>query len=303
MWQPEPGWHPLPGGTGPSTRGRLADGARRPGRWSSSGSARPGPHDPAELRDPRHFAYWRRAADVARRGVVDATPGPARARSTAVDEDADGHHADPAVGRGRRQQRSVRRARPGPVRRRRTSGAAPWLARDQLRDRLRAGRAPRRLADAGPDHRRRRRRPPLAAPRGAGWRALDALPQVAQHGDPVPANLPGREGDDVVAVDWATLGHGPVGGDLGYYLLSRPRGVRAAARRLPDGAARRARRPRRRPRSVPGSRRSTPCSTAPSGRWPGSPGARVPWPGSTATPRSRRTCAPCSASSRRSRRW
>jgi aminoglycoside phosphotransferase (APT) family kinase protein len=50
--------------------------------------------------------------------------------------------------------------------------------------------------------------------------SLDALPQVPQHGDPVPANLPGREGDDVVAVDWATLGHGPVGADLGYYSLS-----------------------------------------------------------------------------------
>jgi aminoglycoside phosphotransferase (APT) family kinase protein len=43
---------------------------------------------------------------------------------------------------------------------------------------------------------------------------------VAQHGDPLPANLPGREGDDVVAVDWGTLGHGPVGADLGYYVLS-----------------------------------------------------------------------------------
>ena len=43
---------------------------------------------------------------------------------------------------------------------------------------------------------------------------------MPQHGDPVPANLPGRDGDDVVAVDWATLGHGPVGADLGYHALS-----------------------------------------------------------------------------------
>ena len=36
----------------------------------------------------------------------------------------------------------------------------------------------------------------------------------------MPANLPGRSGDDVVAVDWGTVGIGPVGADLGYYLLS-----------------------------------------------------------------------------------
>ena len=50
--------------------------------------------------------------------------------------------------------------------------------------------------------------------------ALDGLTQVPQHGDPVPANLPGREADEVVAIDWGMLGHGPVGADLGYYLLS-----------------------------------------------------------------------------------
>ena len=64
---------------------------------------------------------------------------------------------------------------------------------------------------------------------------------MPQHGDPVPANLPGREGDHVIAIDWGMLGHGPVGADLGYYMLSSREGVRAAARRLPDGAADRAR--------------------------------------------------------------
>jgi len=49
---------------------------------------------------------------------------------------------------------------------------------------------------------------------------LDGLPQVPQHGDPTAANLPGRESDDAVAIDWGTLGTGPVGGDLGYLGLS-----------------------------------------------------------------------------------
>ena len=48
---------------------------------------------------------------------------------------------------------------------------------------------------------------------------LDALPQVAQHGDPTPANLPGRDGDLLVALDWACLGYGAAGADLGLYLL------------------------------------------------------------------------------------
>ena len=52
----------------------------------------------------------------------------------------------------------------------------------------------------------------------------DALPQVAQHGDPSAANIPGRaraDGQDgAVAIDWAHLGHGPVGADLGYLSLA-----------------------------------------------------------------------------------
>ncbi len=98
-------------------------------------------------------------------------------------------------------------------------GDAPWLARGQLRDRME--RVARRggwktltrttVSDVA-DHLWRRREAMLDA--------LDGLTQVPQHGDPVPANLPGREADEVVAIDWGMLGHGPVGADLGYYLLS-----------------------------------------------------------------------------------
>ena len=50
--------------------------------------------------------------------------------------------------------------------------------------------------------------------------AVGALPQVLQHGDPVPGNLAVRAGDDVVGLDWATLGTGPVGADVGYWALA-----------------------------------------------------------------------------------
>ena len=65
----------------------------------------------------------------------------------------------------------------------------------------------------------------------------------------MPANLPGRDGDDVVAVDWGTLGRGPVGADLGYYVLSAREEFEplldAYLLGLPDGSRRRRRRPGR----------------------------------------------------------
>jgi aminoglycoside phosphotransferase (APT) family kinase protein len=51
---------------------------------------------------------------------------------------------------------------------------------------------------------------------------MSELPQVAQHGDPTPGNLIAHDVDRVIAIDWATLGTGPVGADLGYYSLSAP---------------------------------------------------------------------------------
>jgi hypothetical protein len=180
--------------------------------------AAPREGDPAELSDPRHFAYWRRAADVVTAGLADATPGLRAPARTAVEEDDEGitliqDWVEDAANSGLFAAHALGRF----------AGAdlpdEPWLAAGQLRDRMR--RIERRggwrtlarttVADVA-DHLWRRR--------GALLEALEGLPRVPQHGDPVPANLPGRAGDDVVAVDWGTLGHGPVGADLGYYVLS-----------------------------------------------------------------------------------
>ena len=63
-WEPEPGWLSVPGGTGPSTVGvwRTERGGQP---LVVKRLGRPTPHDPPELSDPTHFAYWRREADVA----------------------------------------------------------------------------------------------------------------------------------------------------------------------------------------------------------------------------------------------
>jgi hypothetical protein len=217
MWQPEPGWEPVSGGRGSSTVGvwRVGVGDRV---VAVKRLARPTEHDPAELSDPRHFAYWRRSADVALSDVVAATPGVRCPPGTAVEEDDEGITLTtpwvPDEGsNGLFVARALGHFAGADL------GVRSWLARNQLADRLQ--RTERRggwptLA-----------RTTVADVADALWqrRAVllgrtSALPQVAQHGDPVPANLPGREGDAVVAIDWSTLGAGPVGSDLGYYALS-----------------------------------------------------------------------------------
>jgi phosphotransferase family enzyme len=238
MWQPDPGWYPMPGGTGTSTVGVwrtvLGDQPVVVKRLAA-----PQGHDPAELGDPRHFAYWRREADVAISGIAVATPGLRAPVRSVVEEDPDGitlteEWVEDAANSGLFAARCLGRF----------AGAdlpdRPWLAAGQLRDRMR--RVERRggwptlarttVADVA-DHLWRRRDGLLDA--------LDALPQVAQHGDPVPGNLPGRDGDDVVAVDWGTLGRGPVGADLGYHVLSAREELEplldAYLLGLPDGLA------------------------------------------------------------------
>ena len=217
MWQPEPGWHPLPGGHGTSTVGvwRTVLGGRP---VVIKRLAAPTAQDPVELSDPRHFAYWRRAADVVTARLALTSPGLRAPTLTSVEEDPEGitlvqDWVEDAANSGLFSAHALGRFAVADL------GAHTWLVRDQLRDRVarveRHGGWPTlartTVADVA-DHLWRRREPLLDE--------LDRLTQVAQHGDPVPANLLGRVDDDVLAIDWATVGHGPIGADLGYYMLS-----------------------------------------------------------------------------------
>ena len=127
-------------------------------------------------------------------------------------------------------------------------GRHPWLAVDQLRDRMaRSSGAAAGRRWPGP------RSPTSPTGSGRGARRCCAsstrCPRCRSTATPRPQNLPGRDGDDVVAIDWGTLGHGPVGADLGLflqnareepeplldaYLLGLPDGV-ATGRRSPSG--------------------------------------------------------------------
>ena len=97
--------------------------------------AAPAEHDPAELSDPRHFAYWRRAADVVTTGLVTSTPGLRSPALAAVDEDVEGititeEWVEDAALSGLFVAHALGRF----------AGAqltpTPWLARNQLRDRM-----------------------------------------------------------------------------------------------------------------------------------------------------------------------
>ncbi len=216
MWEPEPGWLALPSGAGPSTVGvwRTALG-ERPVVIKRLGA--PTPHDPPELGDRRHVAYWRREADVLSTGITSNTPGLC-AVPAQVEEDPTGititrEWVEDAAVSGLFVALSLGRFAGSDLPR------PTFLTRDLLRSRLqrterRAGGWPTLarttvadIADA------------FWSRRASFLNSLDALPQVPQHGDPTPANVPGRRGDDAVAIDWATLGTGPVGGDLGYFAL------------------------------------------------------------------------------------
>ncbi|MEZ0580638.1 phosphotransferase [Nocardioides sp. MH1] len=220
MWQPEPDWVALPGGTGTSTVGvwRTALGGRPVVVKRLSA---PLPGDPAALQDPAHVGYWRREADVIVTGLTDATPG-LRGSPASAEEDADGitivrDWVEDASSSGLFVALALGRFAAADLPRPR------FLARHVMRDRMervaRNGGWPTldrtTVADVA-DHLWRRREPMLDL--------LDALPQVPQHGDPTARNIPGREDDEAIAIDWGTLGTGPIGGDLGYLSLSAREG-------------------------------------------------------------------------------
>jgi hypothetical protein len=215
-WQPEPGWLSVPGGSGPSTVGvwRTQRGGQP---LAVKRLARPESGDPPELSDPTHFAYWRREADVAESGLTHGSPGLV-GPVTAVEEDDDGitlvsEWVEDAGTNGLFLAHALGRFAAADL------GERPWLTRDLLRRRIAriehrggwptlARTSAADLADA------------LWTRREHFLQQYDALPSVPHHGDVASGNLRGRDGDHVVAIDWQSLGTGPVGTDLGLLMAT-----------------------------------------------------------------------------------
>lgn len=203
-WQPSPDWHALTAGTGQATGGVWLTGDGEVVKRLVPG-----------MEDPRHHAYWRRQALVASSGVVASTPGLRSPACLGVEQDAGGitlrlARVEAAVWSGEALAGALGRFA-------RLKLAEPsWGARHVLRDRL--ATAERRGSwTALPRH---PATDALWVRRDAALDVLDQLPHVPTHGDAHPVNLLGRDGDDVLAIDWEQFGLGPSGFDLGYLLLA-----------------------------------------------------------------------------------
>ncbi|GAA1554295.1 hypothetical protein GCM10009804_08960 [Kribbella hippodromi] len=207
-WQPSPAWKGLTNGTGQANGGvwRTPDG-------TVVKRLIPG------VRAPRHHAYWERQALVAESGIVARTPGLHAPECLGVERDDEGitlrtAYTPPAEWSPEALAEALGRfAASGLV-------EPSWGARNILRDRLRTveqrgGWAPLIHAGLAPPA-----VPELWHHREAALATLDALPKVPTHGDAHPANLPGRDGADVIAIDWEQFGLGPTGFDLAYLALA-----------------------------------------------------------------------------------
>jgi Phosphotransferase enzyme family len=200
-WQPSPHWRPLTTGTGQSTGGVWLTPDGQVVKRLLPGVA-----------DPRHHAYWQRQALVAESGIVATTPGLRSPACLGVDRDSTGitlrmAHVEPAVSSPAALAAALGRFARLPL------DELAWGARNVLRDRLTT--VERRGGwSALPQYEA------LWVRRQAALTVLDELPRVPTHGDAHPVNLLGRDGDDVLAIDWEQFGLGPAGFDLGYLLLA-----------------------------------------------------------------------------------
>ena len=213
MWHPDPQWTP------------LRAGAATQGIWTAQWQgdpcvvkrfSAPGPGDPAYRNDPGHVGYWRRAADVAESGLLVATSGLRALPALQVEADPEGvtlweSPVEPAHSNAVYLAQALGRFATTPA------PDVPWLARAMLADRL-------ALVDEREGW-RTLARTTLADIADALWSKrghyLSACgPLVLSHGDATPANLPGRDGDAVVGIDWDALGVAPLGSDVGYLALS-----------------------------------------------------------------------------------
>jgi hypothetical protein len=207
-WHPAADWRPLTIGTGQSTGGVWLTPDRQVVKRLVPG-----------VEDARHHAYWQRQALVAESGIVAATPGLRSPACLGVERDPGGitlrmAYAGPAEWSPHALAGALGRfARSG-------LQEPAWGAQNVLRDRLatverRGGWSALTRVDFS-----QALLDSLWVRRQAALATLDALPRVPTHGDAHPVNLLGRDGDEVLAIDWEQFGLGPAGFDLGYLLLA-----------------------------------------------------------------------------------
>jgi hypothetical protein len=157
-----------------------------------------------------HWAFWRRELTAYTSGVLPSGPGLRAPRLYGIVDDVlyleyvgedlpDAHEAARQLGRWHSNDR--------------TDPHLPRLARDQLAQRLAVTTLDWSDIDVDP------RIPAIWSQRDSSIAVLTDLPWSIAHGDFNMGNL--RAGsNNVIAIDWATLGVSPVGFDLAHLALS-----------------------------------------------------------------------------------
>ena len=301
MWQPEPGWlaaarrhrHRPPSASGAAS---SATGRSSIKRLAAPGRARPRRAErPPALRLLAARGRRGHLRDRRRRPPGCAARSTRRSRRTSTGITIVQDWVEDAA-----EQRAVRRARHGPVRRRRPRRRAAGSPATSCADRM--DRVERRggwttlarttVADVADHLWQRREHHPRRA------RRADPGAAARRPGPGQPARAGGRRGGR------DRLGHarhGPVGADLGYYSLSAREEFEplldAYLIGLPDGLA-------TRDEVALGARVTAVYTVLSRAEWALArvAGGRARSPRSTATRPWRRTCGRCSGSSRRSRR-
>jgi hypothetical protein len=170
------------------------------------------------VKNPRHWTFWRREVDAYASGLLPTGPGLRAPRCLGLDgphiylEDISG--PAPSVEAAARHLGAWQSDFDPSLDR-------PWLACDQLQDRISITELDWKAVDADPRVLR------IWRSRERLLDALSALPVVRSHGDYGLANL-SAQGPDTVAFDWATFGWEPIGFDLAHLALSSGADPRAA---------------------------------------------------------------------------
>lgn len=164
----------------------------------------------AGAQDPRHWAHWRREANAYLAGIIPAGPGLRGPACLGVVDDE--LYLEEVTGERPTLERAAH-VLAGWQQRYDAEADRPWLCVDQLAARVAVSHLDWRSVNADP------RMEQLWDRRDELLARLADLPRVLSHGDYSLGNLIDTP-DDVVALDWATIGWEPPGFDLAHLALS-----------------------------------------------------------------------------------
>nr|WP_246099933.1 phosphotransferase [Stackebrandtia endophytica] len=156
-----------------------------------------------------HWAYWRRELLAYAADVLPAGPGLRAPRCLGVGDDT--VYLEEVV--GPRESAEVAAHRLGIWQATAVVPEVEWLAGHQLAQRIAVTELD--WSTVSVDARVER----LWGRRGEFLDRLETLPSVLSHGDFHPGNLVAT-GDDMVVLDWGTLGVAPIGADVAHLMLA-----------------------------------------------------------------------------------